>query len=294
MATQAWAFGINHQSDAGFRAWGADFSSKLAAVGLVQTADTGQIDWNTVTRPAINTQAGYEVWRFNDSLQATAPVYIKFIYGTGASNAARPAIWWTIGNETNGAGGVNFRGNTTVRTLSGPTAAAIGTTKNSYMVYVPSAGFFAFIHGVNAISNMAHSGGFIARSMDATEAITGEALLATALLGVSQTIPPTLVTLFYSGDSIAELHTGIISCIPTDVDTVVDGKTQAFVSWWVKLARPMPWVLAAVRSEHPIGQTFAATALQQQRTYLSIEQQWGQMWNGALSNTAGASAILWE
>lgn len=103
MTTSSWSTVINHTTDAGFRAWGKEYSDNLAAVGLVKTADTGQIDWVTVARPAINTAAGYEIWRFNDSLQATAPIFIKIEYGT-STQADIPGIWITVGTSSNGAG----------------------------------------------------------------------------------------------------------------------------------------------------------------------------------------------
>lgn len=93
-----------NSSDAAFRLWGAAFGVKLAAAGLVQTADTGQINWVTVTAAAaINTAQGYEIWRFADALQSSAPIFIKIEYGSGAA-VNNPAIWITLGNATNGAG----------------------------------------------------------------------------------------------------------------------------------------------------------------------------------------------
>jgi hypothetical protein len=94
----------NLTNDADFRSWGSKIAAGIASVGLVQTADTGQINWTTVTKPTLaNTSAGYEIYRFNDTLQATAPVFIKVEYGTGAS-AAIFSLWITVGNLTNGAG----------------------------------------------------------------------------------------------------------------------------------------------------------------------------------------------
>jgi hypothetical protein len=68
--------------DATFRVWGSGLAAQIAAMGLVQTSDTGQINWATVTRPAIGALAGYEMWRFNDALQATKPVFIRLDYGS--------------------------------------------------------------------------------------------------------------------------------------------------------------------------------------------------------------------
>lgn len=106
MTTSSWSAVLNHRTDAEFRAWGKDYSDHLALVGLVRTADTGQIDWSTVLRPgAINTAAGYEIWRFDDTLQATAPIFIKIEYGT-FNVLDRPAIWLTIGRGSDGAGNI--------------------------------------------------------------------------------------------------------------------------------------------------------------------------------------------
>lgn len=103
---------------AAFRALGSDISDMLASIGLVKVPFAGQIDWSTVVKPtAARTDAGFEVWRFNDSLHATAPVYIRLGYGTGYSAddfgltaAISPGV--TEGGELTGAvaGPVNRRG----------------------------------------------------------------------------------------------------------------------------------------------------------------------------------------
>jgi hypothetical protein len=70
--------------DSDFRSWGSGLSAQLAAIGLVKTSDTGQIDWTTVLKPTSSGQIrGFEIWRFNDALQATKPVFIRLDYGSG-------------------------------------------------------------------------------------------------------------------------------------------------------------------------------------------------------------------
>lgn len=91
-------------TDAEFRAWVADIIDQLNDIGLTQTSDTGQIDTVTVNRPgATNTQAGYAVFRFNDTQQTNAPIFIKVGFGTGAATTT-PSIWITVGKNTDGAG----------------------------------------------------------------------------------------------------------------------------------------------------------------------------------------------
>src|SRR4051812_38221933 len=86
--------------DATFRAWGSGIAAQIAAMGLVQTSDTGQINWTTVTRPGINVLAGYEMWRFADSLQATKPVFIRLDYGIAPVANDRPRIVARVGTAT--------------------------------------------------------------------------------------------------------------------------------------------------------------------------------------------------
>jgi hypothetical protein len=92
-------------TDADFRAWGSAFAAKLLAAGFVKASDTGQIDWVTVARAGVvSTAAGYEIWKFNDALQATVPVYFKVEYGAGATNINNPGLWFTFGSGSNGTG----------------------------------------------------------------------------------------------------------------------------------------------------------------------------------------------
>jgi hypothetical protein len=100
-------------SDAEFRAWGKAMSDAMTAVGVPKTADTGQIDWSAVTYPSSSSIVkGYEIRKFNDTLQATQPVLIKFEWGSGGF-ATVPVWYITIGTATDGAG--NLTGLTTVR-----------------------------------------------------------------------------------------------------------------------------------------------------------------------------------
>lgn len=105
MATATFTSAPTNTTDAQFRDWGSKFSAALAAVGMVQTADTGQINWSTVLAPtAVSLKMGYEIWRFNDSLQATHPLFLRFDYGSNSSAKEHPAIYFAIGKGSTGAG----------------------------------------------------------------------------------------------------------------------------------------------------------------------------------------------
>lgn len=103
MAVNSFSSLFDHTDDVSFRAWGSEFSAALLAVGLTKTSDTGQIDWGTVAKPTANTDAGYEIWRFNDALQATQPIFMKFSFGTH-STLAKGRIRVVVGSGSDGAG----------------------------------------------------------------------------------------------------------------------------------------------------------------------------------------------
>lgn len=131
MATDTRSLLAFFNTDADFRAWATGIAAQLVAAGMVKTSDTGQIDLTTVAKPAAtNTAQGYEVYRFNDSLQATLPIYFKIEYGSGGA-VDRPSLWITVGTSTNGAGTIGGQASTRfqVRANSSKSAAAV---LNSY------------------------------------------------------------------------------------------------------------------------------------------------------------------
>ncbi len=100
-------------NDTQFRAFAQAIHDAFAAMGLVQTADTGQIDLVTVTKPGAGfTAAGYEIWRFADTHQAASPIFFKIFYGTG-TGATFPGLWLEVGSGSNGSG--SLTGNPTVQ-----------------------------------------------------------------------------------------------------------------------------------------------------------------------------------
>lgn len=130
MTTAAWSTVLDHSSDAAFRAWGSELSTKLAAVGMVQTSDTGQINWSTVVRGAgANTAAGYEIWRLSSS-----NLYLKIEYGNGTTAGTMPSLWFTNGTGSNGSG--TLTGSPSTRTQVGTTNAAPTSTVTNYQSYL--------------------------------------------------------------------------------------------------------------------------------------------------------------
>lgn len=109
---------IDHTSDVGFRGWATSYMSQLLNCQdvlfnalLVQTTDTGQINLGTVTRPAVNTAAGYQIFRLKDN-----SLFFKVEFGTGSS-AGIPMMWLTVGTGSNGSG--TLTGQTSTRNIVG-------------------------------------------------------------------------------------------------------------------------------------------------------------------------------
>ena len=157
-------------NDAEFRSWVTAIHNALIACGQVQTSDTGQINLATVAKPSVqNTAAGYEIWQFNDSLQATAPLVYKIEYGVG-SPITMPSMWFTIGAATNGAG--TLTGLITARDQYTQGASSAGTTKNLYAGGAANRIWFAtgldFATSLNSVFFM------IERTKDATGTDTAD------------------------------------------------------------------------------------------------------------------------
>jgi len=141
-------------TDAKFRAWVLACITALTDVGLVQTADTGQIDPATVSAPpSSGSKQGYAIFRFNDALQATLPIFIRLDFGTvfKSGTDTRPTLWVTVGTSTNGSG--TLGGQTAPEFRSGHNAA----TANGEVVGLRAAATedgagVILYHGPNAAS----------------------------------------------------------------------------------------------------------------------------------------------
>lgn len=153
--------------------------------GFVQGSDTGQVNLATVNFPgANNTDGGFEIWKFNDSLQATFPVYFKIAYGRGAdANSWRVTMIFSMAG-TDGAG--NFVGtssavatwnysNTGTRTNADTTAYKIvgsGDTGRFVICFFPNVQSTPFGRVL-----------CIERTRDSTGAYTGEGILGVTSVG---------------------------------------------------------------------------------------------------------------
>lgn len=209
---------IANNTDDEFRAWGLWISDALTTAGIPKTADSGQVDWGTVTKAATQyTAAGYEIRRFNDALQATAPVYFKIEFGAGHPDVTAPSIWITIGTGSDGAG-----------VITGPNTSRIqvhclaGTANFPARFSGDASGFAVSLQGGNASSA-------IALVMERTHAWNGTDTNLGALFLCTTTSGSAwrqTVYLFDGGSQIVEANIGAL--FPTGT-TASDGVNTMFM-----------------------------------------------------------------
>jgi len=148
-----------------------DYRNLLTGCGLVKVPVMGEIDVETVTYPASsNTSAGFDIFRFNDALQATAPIYLKIEYGRAASGGSF-GLWATLGTTVSAEGVLSGALSDRRGMSSYLESAATGV---SYSCHTD--GFFGVINrpGGAASTNYAGSGSFaVCRSCDANGYPTG-------------------------------------------------------------------------------------------------------------------------
>ena len=125
--------------------WIEDLRQALLDVGLVQTADTGQFNAGTFawTAPGdLNCRASevtYMMFRFDDTLQSTAPIFIRIGFRAACGTTAAGYNFGSsveVGSATNGAGAITA-GSSGAKTFSlgqnsnGPSSA----TPDAYQSY---------------------------------------------------------------------------------------------------------------------------------------------------------------
>lgn len=106
--------------DASARALAQAIHDALVGVGLVQTADTGQLDLSGggPSYPGSEGDWGYRVYRFDDAEQATNPIFIRITFRRGDSmDEFRLAM--QVGKGTNGSGSLTDAATGTSSTTAG-------------------------------------------------------------------------------------------------------------------------------------------------------------------------------
>lgn len=85
---------------ANFKSWAQSISTWFSTAGWLQSSDTGQVNWSTISAVPGSGAYVYEVWEPNDGL---TNFFLKVEYGN-SSGTNSPGLRLTISTSTNGAG----------------------------------------------------------------------------------------------------------------------------------------------------------------------------------------------
>lgn len=229
MATFSTNTTLDQSSNVNFQTWVNNlYNALVTQCGLTQTADTGQMAVPCTTNaPSAGSQsAGYYVFRFNDALQATLPIFFKLEFGA-ATNANYPAMAITPGTGSNGTGTITATGysnqagetnsSTTPRMPCGWGGSIQGQTTTNYpsrYCYNATQGFCgaALQIGQGGTPNVGPMGFFIFRNVNASGAPVGTGF--TCLANLYHTVAPTM-----GGSSIG----GYVSIFNATTNVVYNG-----------------------------------------------------------------------
>lgn len=257
MATVAYSSTYWYATTADFRAWGLELSNAMQTAGLVKESTvTGQINWATVNAPGtINTVAGYEVYRFNDALQATAPVFIKIEYGFAAALSV-PTMWITVATTTTTTG--NLGGVMTARVAMGTIVGLSQQFRPLLTNICVLPGYVAVLHKRDATNNgyFPNCAHFFAvcRTVDDAGNNTGDGVMVFNSHTALNTSPYAQCLGFTPGfPYVSSYHPGY-AFMPYNLTTTNLGANdvQIFKTFGVfPQVRPNPYVLIYLRDEMP-------------------------------------------
>lgn len=290
MTAISWSTVLDHSSDAGFRAWGAEINAKFVSVGLVQTADTGQINWTTVTRPAINTVGGYEIW----TLPGGALTF-KIEYGSG-NPVAVPSMWLTVGTGSNGSGTIT--GQSSTRTQNGFTTSNVASTVTAYQSYlcVTTAFFgFAWKEGSSGTANTPRTFWAIGLTVNSSGVVSNVGYYVKQKGNQTTCTIQVVRTL---ATAATRNVTGSYCVFPGQPTVSSDGtNNQVYLDWLdTPGVQPALYTGMVVSSELTLGNTMLATLVgATQHTYIAISGSASIGWDAASTSTPlMAGIMLWE
>ncbi len=271
-------------TNAGFRLWGSAISTAIAAVGWTQTADTGQVNWTTVTVPATNAVTVYEIWKMADSLQATDPVFIRINYMVGSANNG-PRIQVTAGTNSDGAGAITSAANTGVSVtaameLFNTNASALpaAVAHNSY-VNGDTSSLVMLLHP-NPNGLITSGGLFVIerrRNVDGTPAAGGFCVMSfPPAAATSPNFQTVYTNNLYAQPAAASsggpCYVGRASANGTAI-AVRSGAVPLFPCFtgaYPEFGAPSKWLLGAYNGDIPLGVTFTTSHYGGTQTFIAL------------------------
>lgn len=308
MTTSTYSTTWAHVDSPSFRLWGSKLSAALQACGLLQTADTGQINWTTVAYSnTASFSSGYEIYQFTDELQATSPVFIRIDYGTGNQPGVAtgsPSIWVTVGTGTDGAGNLTGVVSTQEQITGLGSAQQISSNTLPYPTYISFNGsYLGVVHKLNGTNwpgdGYTWSGGvfMVGRGTNtAGQYVAGEVVFACSTPNNGPPPQAIVQCMNTANGLITTSSNGSFTCAwysPTS--TSVNGSNfQVYPCWGAfNQVEPINWMLLGLNAEVGQGTTVLATPFgTTQHTYLmtgAATYNWG-----INANSNYSILMLWE
>lgn len=153
------SFNFVSTDDASYRAWLAHVKSVMDTVNpamLTQTADTGQVDVTTVTKPASVGTPHYLLYKFDDGIGQ--PIYIKIQMGVlnATVSTSSSSMRFSFGTGTDGAGSLSG----IVSSISLASTLNTAMDGNAVSLACCAAGTLSVVFGQGATWGRALRGGF--------------------------------------------------------------------------------------------------------------------------------------
>jgi hypothetical protein len=264
----------------------------LATVGLIQTADTGQIDWTTVTMGGSGVD-GYEIWRFNDALQASAPVFMKIGYGN-ANLTTVPGVYLQVGTGSDGSG--NLTGLTTTGFNKTGYTNSGGDTVPRVCSMAYNGGSFSFIGFANTVGSNPQMFMAVSRPYTSAGVYSASGLQTYRFGDGSYAVLTTQALNFVTSTALTADVYGNYSFVPGVLASTLVGVDPQIYAHWASLPDTViiPGMATVVSSDVGVNTTFSlAVAGSTARTYLRIPSTWyGQF--GPNAFTVTALAMIFE
>lgn len=264
-----------------FRAWVTAVYNALIFCGMVQTADSGQINMATVTAPTgTNQNRGYQIFRFNDTLQGTAPVFFKLEYSSFGSSANYWPGWFlTVGQGTDGAGNLTGKVSSRISLDSGNDEGS-GVIRNFYqsgdgsfvaLCFVRNNGSKGFGSAAVGVSNLFFS---IERTKTAAGVDTNEGVLIATHSNVSSNDGYQHQALIFSVVSTQASNSGPIPAIPNAINTAVDQDAVGVFPWMIPGRRgyenPCLGLITYMRNDFPPDAVINVTMYGATHKYMTL------------------------
>lgn len=290
MTTATSTFSWDNSSGATAKVWLNAVNDLVIAAGLTATTDTGQLDLTTApTTFGSNASFGYRVYKFPDTLQATAPIFLRLDFYN--DSAAKSMVVATVSAAADGAGNLASPNLVTSTNLMGTYQASI----HSYACYVD--GTFSLVLGYAFSASATVSNCVLSLVIDRARDATGTALAAGFLVESFQQplASGTQSRSLYGAASPATSLAFTPALVPNNnaVSTSEGANVNVFRHYMmVPGVRPSLGCLTYVASEFGALTPFTATVLGSSHTWLPMGVAMTH-WS-ATQKVAHCGAIRWE